>query len=429
MKLTPRDVLFAVWIGVCAGLLYWPTLRFGFTGLDDHSLILQRVGELASPTALVSAFTRAYDSAPHCLYYRPLVTVTFALNAMVSGGSPMGYHATNVGLHVLASMLVYALCRKTIGNVTPALLGALLFALSPTNTEAVAWIPGRCDLWLGCFTLGALLSLQAGERELSRLRFVVHVSCFMGALFTKETAVCLPLVFFFAVRAMRHPLSPRTQAELWAAWALSVGAYVFARVRVLSPNDGYLEALFTVAIHRGAVLLAELGKLVFPVRQEVLMAPDSLRVGPGIAIGLGLASLIALTPRLRTRRLLFAGVLTVCPLVMNLLASQTIVLECRLYVPMAGIALLIAELLQTLGERAPLRANLVTALVGVHCLVLGHKSYRYSRDFENPRRFARAALAAAPSSAVARSLMFRAAHPEALAPAPPWGGRKGDFAK
>ena len=49
-----------------------------------------------------------------------------------------GYHWVNVGMHLLASVLVWRLLRKL--GLRPAWLGAMFFALHPLAVESVAWI-------------------------------------------------------------------------------------------------------------------------------------------------------------------------------------------------------------------------------------------------------------------------------------------------
>ncbi|MCM2334477.1 MAG: hypothetical protein NDI82_11100, partial [Anaeromyxobacteraceae bacterium] len=95
--------------------------------------------------------------------YRPITTLTYALNYAVHGRWPPGYHAVNVALHVGASLLVLALARRLALAALPgqaarvALLAGLLFAVHPAHVEAVATVFGRTEPLSTCFALGALL--------------------------------------------------------------------------------------------------------------------------------------------------------------------------------------------------------------------------------------------------------------------------------
>ena len=86
--------------------------------------------------------------------YRPLTSLTFKLNWLLAGPSPLTFHLTNVLLHGLVSLLlthlVSGLCPASPGL---AELTGLIFSVLPVHCEAVAGVVGRADI------LAALLSL------------------------------------------------------------------------------------------------------------------------------------------------------------------------------------------------------------------------------------------------------------------------------
>jgi hypothetical protein len=57
------------------------------------------------------------------------------------GGSPPAFHAVNVLAHAAVSLLVLALLLE-IGTPSGALVGAVVFAIHPVHTEAVANVVG-----------------------------------------------------------------------------------------------------------------------------------------------------------------------------------------------------------------------------------------------------------------------------------------------
>ncbi|KYN32019.1 Transmembrane and TPR repeat-containing protein 3 [Trachymyrmex septentrionalis] len=69
--------------------------------------------------------------------YRPFTTLTFRLNYLMAGLSPMWYHATNVALHAAACILVTRV-SLVVAALRPgfAALTGLLFAAHPVHTEA-----------------------------------------------------------------------------------------------------------------------------------------------------------------------------------------------------------------------------------------------------------------------------------------------------
>lgn len=98
--------------------------------------------------------------------YYPLRDLSYALDALradaLDDGRP--FHATNLVLHLLAALLVYALGRRLGIDPLAAALGAGLFALHPLAVEPVAWISGRKDLLYAALVLAALVAWLGRER-------------------------------------------------------------------------------------------------------------------------------------------------------------------------------------------------------------------------------------------------------------------------
>ena len=82
---------------------------------DDHHLI-EADPSVRELRPLPEYFGRSYWSdqlPPRPLsYYRPLITLSYALDHRLWDGRPAGFHLTNVTLHLLVCALLFALCRR-----------------------------------------------------------------------------------------------------------------------------------------------------------------------------------------------------------------------------------------------------------------------------------------------------------------------------
>ncbi|XP_069894367.1 protein O-mannosyl-transferase TMTC1 isoform X1 [Dipodomys merriami] len=104
--------------------------------------------------------------------YRPLCVLTFRLNVFLTGMDPFYFHAMNVVFHCLVTLVLMHTCEKMVFRKRGlAFLTALLFAVHPIHTEAVAGIVGRADVLACLLFLLAFLSYNrslgqccAGER-------------------------------------------------------------------------------------------------------------------------------------------------------------------------------------------------------------------------------------------------------------------------
>jgi Flp pilus assembly protein TadD len=165
--------------------------------------------------------------------YRPLATLGHAVNYALHGTAVGGYHAVNVALHVLATLLVWALARRLLaalagGRARAGALGAaLLFAVHPVHVEAVAPLVGRADLQAAVGGLGALL-LALGWRE-RWWRLPLALLLLAAAVLSKETAAVVPGLFAlvaFAVPAAAGLAAPPGLARPESRRALGVLAGV-----------------------------------------------------------------------------------------------------------------------------------------------------------------------------------------------------------
>ena len=124
---------------------------------DDRLLILdaplvQHGGSLRE--FLTSPFwTGGSSHTGSTSYYRPLAAYGLFLDHTLHGENPAGYHLTNVALHALSSLALFALLRKHGTRPTTSALVAAGFSLQPRLAEAAAWISGRTDLLAALFTL------------------------------------------------------------------------------------------------------------------------------------------------------------------------------------------------------------------------------------------------------------------------------------
>ncbi len=123
-------------------------------------------------------------------HYWPIVYTSFWIEHKLWGLHPVGYHAVNVGLHALNSVLVWRLLLRFA--VPGAWLAAAVFAVHPVHAESVAWIIERKDLLSALFYLGAAHAWLRFAETPSPGRYMLSLALFAAALLSKSIAVTLP---------------------------------------------------------------------------------------------------------------------------------------------------------------------------------------------------------------------------------------------
>jgi len=169
------------------------SLENGFV-YDDFQMILSRKG--ARSVADVAGLF-AEPSFPNLPYYRPVTTTTLMLQRAVHGDNPAPYHLFNILLIGVAALLTNALLRLPAFNVEkiPALLASALFCLHPIASSVVyPASSGRETLLPSALTLLAVYAyLRPGRKWYGLALFA-----FAAALFSKEQAVIVPVLFLLA---------------------------------------------------------------------------------------------------------------------------------------------------------------------------------------------------------------------------------------
>ncbi|XP_077400103.1 protein O-mannosyl-transferase TMTC1 [Vanacampus margaritifer] len=91
--------------------------------------------------------------------YRPFCILTFKLNILVGGMTPLYFHMVNVCLHCAVTCMLMHTCERCVFEDSHlAFVASVLFAVHPVHTEAVSGIVGRADLLACLLFLLAFLS-------------------------------------------------------------------------------------------------------------------------------------------------------------------------------------------------------------------------------------------------------------------------------
>uniref|UniRef100_A0AAY5KVP2 dolichyl-phosphate-mannose--protein mannosyltransferase n=1 Tax=Esox lucius TaxID=8010 RepID=A0AAY5KVP2_ESOLU len=152
---------YAVLLALCA-LCYGNSVHGEF--VHDDVWAISNNPDVRPGSSLRNIFTndfwgkRMADNTSH-KSYRPLCILTFKLNILLGGMTPLYFHVVNVCLHCAVTCLLMHTCVCCVfDDPRLAFLTALLFAVHPIHTEAVSGIVGRADVLACLLFLLAFLS-------------------------------------------------------------------------------------------------------------------------------------------------------------------------------------------------------------------------------------------------------------------------------
>jgi len=175
---------------VITGICYAPALRNDFTNWDDDKYVYENpILKLPPAQAIPKMFAE-----PYYLLYTPLTLLSYGLDYWYQGKEARYFIRTQIGLHILNSILVFLLILLMLKAWKGALLGALFFALHPMHVESVAWISERKDVLYALFFLASMLSWLMYLKEGNRMYYALSWVLFLGSCFSKPSAVILPVI-------------------------------------------------------------------------------------------------------------------------------------------------------------------------------------------------------------------------------------------
>jgi tetratricopeptide (TPR) repeat protein len=280
-------------------------------------------------------------------YYRPVFTLSLAIDYFIWGESPSGYHLTNILLHAMVSVMFYILALRILNSEVAAIAAGLIFAVHPVHAEAIAWTSGRNEP-LSALFMFASLYLYILYRDRNKTQYIaLSLFLFFTALLSKEMAITLPAVIFLYELCFRNgAIKQKIQMPLW--YGLIAVIYMIVRMTILS-HTSWVEApllwrLYTLP----GIFLKYLIALIFPFNLKIfydIPFPKTFFSSAVIVpflISFAIILVIVISPRYDKKLFfsLFWIFVTLTP-VLNIVAQVTpaLMADRYLYIPSAGFSL------------------------------------------------------------------------------------------
>jgi tetratricopeptide (TPR) repeat protein len=319
---------------------------------------------------------------------RPLLNLSFALNYAWGGENVTGYHAVNLLVHLLASLALFGVVRRTLElpRMAPtlreaapslALVTALWWALHPLQTASVTYISQRAEMLMGLcylFTLYAFIRrATAGSRGWG---WTAVAACAAG-MACKEPMATAPLVALLHDRIF----VAESWGEIWrrrrALYLGLAGTWILLAVLMLSHPGGSrgIGATETVtpwlyALTESKVVVRYLGltlwphPLVFDYGPAILVRSFTEALPWVLALG-GLLAAAGLAWRRSPAFGFLAGAffLILAPTSTFVPVTFQPMAENRLYLPLAAVMLAVVLAVHRLAGKRTWLAGLAVAAV------------------------------------------------------------------
>lgn len=404
IKNKPLKIIVPFLCIIIAGfIVYGQALFFNFVYLDDQVLILQNQDFLSQSSGILQAFKGdIFNKASGGSYYRPLLTLSFMLDARIAGNAPFFYHLTNIILHVIVSSLLFLLLKRLNYRAGLSFLFALIFTIHPVLAQTVAWIPGRNDSLLSIFILSAFLALINLSQTKKYKWYFLHLLFFAGALFTKEIAVIYPLICLFYLSIIaKEKILTRNSILLFAGWCLVIIPWFLIRWGALKQPIGNPDYKFasSLLLNLPAIVPYYIGKVVAPLNLSVFPLFESINPSYGIIVIFFITLSLILSKKRRLNFIIFGLLWFLLFLVPSFLqtifSSLPVFTEHRVYLSSIGVIFLFLEF--DFIKNINLKKN--WALIIFVPLLFSIMSIAYVRNFKDGLSFWRSATLTSPNSA------------------------------
>lgn len=391
---------------VTAFLLYARVIHFEFIGLDDTLLITDNQAFLQDLSNIPKAFENNIFHVPGFtmpnMYYRPLLTLSFMLDAQVGGADPKSYYFTNVILHILACLLLLSFLKRLQLKPEAAFFLTLIFCVHPLLSQAVSWVPGRNDSLLTIFFLSSMILFLLYLETSKMLHLLLHWFFFVLALFTKESALLLPFfsLYYWIFMVKDQPI-PKSRLHIISGYLVIIAGWLLLKNAAIS---GQRDNFITMAMISSNLpknlpfILQYLSKLFFPYNLSTFSSPRDTNYVLGTAAILFIVCGIVLSRNKNWSRIVFGSLWFLMFLLPTFIAFEVTGSGHRVYLPLVGLLIVFSEFDFIKRLHFHRQTSIMTLLV-VSLLVA--VNVKHTASFENQFKFWKTAVEDSPNYSLA----------------------------
>ena len=232
------------------------------------------------------------------ILYRPVASLSLALNYYFGGLEVSGYHLVNIIIHILSSFFLFLFLYHTLNlhslkdryaskSYSIAILSTLLWAINPIHTQAITFIVQRMASMAGMFYIMAMyLYLRARTAEKRGKKTLFLIFClisFTMALGSKENTVMLPLsIFFYEILIIQGGTGKNFLKNI-KGFIVILGTVLFLGLvylyyrdgNALSFMDGYEQRPFSMTqrlLTEPRIIIFYISLLIYPVPNRLSLA-------------------------------------------------------------------------------------------------------------------------------------------------------------
>ena len=191
MSRVRHSILYGAMLVVITLVAYAGVFQNDFVDFDDNIYVTDNPYTRAGVSLAGARYAlNTFDSGN----WIPLTWISFQLDTSLFGRQAWGYHLTNLVLHSLNVLMLYAWLSRVTGLRIQALVVAALFAVHPLHVESVAWIAERKDVLCAFWLMMTLLAYERYSGSPTLGKYLLVCASFTLGLLSKSMLVTLPIL-------------------------------------------------------------------------------------------------------------------------------------------------------------------------------------------------------------------------------------------
>ncbi len=410
-------IALAIVLAICAA--YSSVIHFGFVAYDDTRYVVENTHATDGLTAQNLKWVFLSYSPDN---WFPVTRLSMMLDYKLFGLAASWYHAENVLLHALASLLLFGFFRRATGVRWPCAFVAAVFALHPLHVESVAWVSERKDILCACFWFATFWAWLRYTEKPTAGRYVWALIWFCLGLMAKPMIVTLPfLLFLLDLWPLRRSFSLKLVIEKLPFFALS-GAVMWITMQAQHTAMTAVGPLVLRIENALMSVAAYIADTFWPARLWAVRAyPVSLPAWQAIAVASVLAVISVFVLRQIPKRPFLATgwfwfLITLGPVIGLVQVGGQARADRYMYVPMVGLLIMLGWGFSGYLEQRPDMGRWAGGLGIAACLSMGVVTWFQTQYWSSTNELFEHSIQMDPGNYLAWDYLGRAAMQTGLFP-------------
>ncbi len=385
------NLFFLIILAVVVFTVYGKSINYKITNLDDNYLIEQNITYISNFKNIPNFFTESCYYSKEFPYYRPILSLSFATEAVFFGYNLKVTHTANLIYFILSIFCIFLLVSQLRFNSSAVKFICLLLAVHPILMSCPLWIPARNDTLLVIFFTLTLTSFLKFIEKNSKKDLFFFIFFFILSIFTKETALVLLPIFPLTLYCFNYKISKQQLFKISSILLPLLAVYFILRsisittVELSSYMTSYKESAGVIITG----LLTYITKLIIPdyvpvMLYKIQLTPKLLTVN---IILLLLMMIVWFTRFINRKVILFALAWFTLSLLPTFFIPDYLLLFHRFVIPAVAVVILLSALTGKIITKYPFAKKYLFFLFIPLFIVFSLTSNIYSNRYKNAESF------------------------------------------